>query len=95
MDLNKNTVSKAVLSCSQIFDELGVSPAERCAIIANLLIVGALDSNGKIVRHPDVQPNDAFAVERALLQHGEDYFLSSVLQGHVLLQWAKNLELPE
>ena len=93
--MNKNTVTKAVLACSQIFDELGVSPAERCAAIANLLIVGSLDANGKIVRHPDVLPTDAFAVERALLESGEDYFLSSVLQGHVLLQWAKSLELPE
>ena len=68
--MNKNTVTKAVLACSQIFDELGVSPAERCAAIANLLIVGSLDANGKIVRHPDVLPTDAFAVERALLESG-------------------------
>ena len=45
--MNKNKVSKAVVACSGIFDELGVSPAERCAIIANLLMIGALDSNGK------------------------------------------------
>ena len=92
--MNKNTVSKAVVACSNVFDELGVSPAERCAIIANLLMIGALDANGRIVRHPDVDVADAFSVERALLEVGEDYFLSSVLQGHVLLQWAKNLELP-
>ena len=92
--MNKNTVSKAVVACSSVFDELGVSPAERCAIIANLLMIGALDANGRIVRHPDVDVADAFSVERALLEVGEDYFLFSVLQGHVLLQWAKNLELP-
>lgn len=93
--MNKNVVAKAVVSCSAVFDELGISPSERCAILANLLIVGALDANGKIVRHPDVTPSDAFAVERAMLESGEDFFLASVLQGHVLLQWAKNLELPE
>lgn len=91
--MNKNKVADCLKAVAKAFDDHGVSHAEKYAIIANSLILSALDENSKVLGYPELNWKDAFQVERAFIETAStDSNLAAILQAHIILKWATIIE---
>lgn len=94
--MNKVKIQSSVIKIAEIFDADVPTLSEKYAVLANMLIISALDKDGKVFGHPSLNCQDAFAVERALIESGgSDNHLSAILQAHAILKWAEILETPD
>jgi hypothetical protein len=90
--MNVKKIEKLIIGLADLMKEDALNDEEYLVFVANLLISFGNSDKSLLERYPDLDLNNAFAIELELTKNPNDPYLASILQGHILIKWSESLK---
>ena len=90
--MNLKKIEKFIAKFDELNAEDSLNNSEFFIFVGNMLIAFGKNGVRKLGLYKDLNLDDPFVVERALIEHPDEYFLMAILYGHIMISIANNIE---